>query len=158
MSAAFEMEPWELSARESCRDAIARYTHSGDRFKMEDYVGVFTVDGVLEIRGEAPLVGRAAIFERFTATPISESSRRPPTMIRHNVTNVLFEELSSDHAVVASYFTVFTDVGLDHMGRYRDRMVPDGDAWRIAHRFVSVDWHSAESLMVVAQRADEGEA
>ena len=151
MSAAFEMEAWELSARESCRDAIARYTHAGDRFKMADYVGVFTPGGVLEIRGETPLVGREAIYERFTDTPISESSRRPPTMIRHNIANVLFEEISPEHAVVGSYFTVFTDVGLDHMGRYRDRMVPDGDAWRIAHRFVSVDWHSPESLMIAKE-------
>ena len=149
MSAAFEMEAWELSARESCRDAIARYTHAGDRFQMADYVGVFTPDGVLEIRGETPLVGRAAIFERFTDTPISESSRRPPTIIRHNIANVLFEELSpratrwsgaTSQSSPTSVWTTWVAIAT--------RMVPDGDAWRIAHRFVSVDWHSAESLMI----------
>ena len=43
---------------------------------------------------------------------------------------------------MASYFTVFTNVGADHMGRYRDRLVPVGDEWLIAHRFVSTDWHA----------------
>ena len=46
---------------------------------------------------------------------------------------------------MASYFTVITEIGLDHMGRYRDRFVPVGDRWLIAHRFVSTDWRSPET-------------
>jgi len=146
MSGAPLMEQWELSARESCRDAIAGYTHAGDRFLMDRYVGVFTADGVLEIRGQEPLVGREAIFDYFTMRPLAEKVASAPTIMRHNVTNVLFEELSPERIQVASYFTVFSDIGLDHMGRYRDTMVPEADAWRIAHRFVSTDWHSPQSL------------
>jgi len=155
VSAAPLLEPWELSAREGCRDAIARYTHAGDRFQMEAYAGVFTLDGVLEVRGEAPLEGRQAIFDHFTNRPLAEEGGARPTIVRHNISNILFEEVTPDRVVVGCYFTVFTDVGLDHMGRYRDRMVPDGDAWRIQHRFVSVDWHSPGSL--ITQRLREGE-
>jgi hypothetical protein len=52
-----------------------------------------------------------------------------------------------DEALVASYFTVITEIGLDHMGRYRDRFVPVGvdGRWLIAHRFVSTDWRSPET-------------
>jgi hypothetical protein len=32
------------------------------------------------------------------------------------------------------------------MGRYRDRMVPAGDRWLIAHRFVSTDWRAPDSV------------
>ena len=46
---------------------------------------------------------------------------------------------------MASYFTVFTEVGVDHMGRYRDRLVPVGERWLIAHRFVSADWRAPGS-------------
>ena len=92
------------------------------------------------------LVGREAIFDFFTKRPLAEKVATAPTIMRHNVTNVLFEELSPERIQVASYFTVFSDIGLDHMGRYRDTMVPEADAWRIAHRFVSTDWHSPESL------------
>ena len=70
---------------------------------------------------------------------------RPGGSSAHNVTNVRFETVTPSEAVVASYFTVFTEVGPDHMGRYRDRLVPVGDRWLIAHRFVSVDWHSPDS-------------
>jgi hypothetical protein len=66
-------------------------------------------------------------------------------VVRHNVTNVRFEAVSATEATVASYFTVFTEVGLDHMGRYRDRLVPVGERWLIAHRFVSVDWRSPDT-------------
>ena len=142
------MENWEIEARERCRDTLARYTHSGDRFLMDAFVATFVDDGVLEIRGEAPIEGRAAILARFSAPRSGGDDREKtpgPTIVRHNVTNVLFEELSPTEAVVASYFTVFTDVGLDHMGRYRDRMIPVEDRWLLAHRFVSVDWLAPES-------------
>ncbi len=61
------------------------------------------------------------------------------------MTNVRFESVSQSEAIVASYFTVFTEIGLDHMGRYRDRLVPVGERWLIAHRFVSTDWRAPET-------------
>ena len=147
------MELWELVARERCRDTLARYTHAGDRFRLDEYVAAFCEDGVLEVRGAAPLEGRAAILERFRGgIGKPASSREAQTaagakrIVRHNVTNVLFESVSREEAKVASYFTVFTNVGADHMGRYRDRLVPVGDEWLIAHRFVSTDWHAPASL------------
>ena len=153
------MELWELSAREACRDTLAQYTHSGDRYLLEDFAGAFCADGVLEIRGAEPLQGRAAIMARFGGAPAAAQAqehaqaarqRDPGAMrriVRHNVTNIRFESLQPDEAVVASYFTVITEIGLDHMGRYRDRFVPvgDGDRWLIAHRFVSTDWRSPET-------------
>ncbi len=161
-SDSYVMEPWELSAREACRDTLAQYTHAGDRYRLEEYAGAFCVDGVLEIRGSHPARGRAGIIEAISGrvpadrSPGSPGSSgagsaagagAPPVkrIVRHNVTNVRFESLTPDEATVASYFTVFTEVGLDHMGRYRDRMVPVGDRWLIAHRFVSTDWRAPNS-------------
>lgn len=37
--------------------------------------------------------------------------------------------------------------GLDHIGRYRDTFVPDGDTWLIKHRKVSTDWAAPDSAM-----------
>jgi hypothetical protein len=145
------MELWELSAREACRDTLAQYTHSGDRYLLDDFAAAFCQDGILEIRGAAPLQGHAAIMARFGGTTEAErvrhegssgASGRPRRVVRHNVTNVRFEAVSPTEATVASYFTVFTEIGLDHMGRYRDRLVPVGERWLIAHRFVSTDWRA----------------
>ena len=149
------MELWELVVRECCRDTLAQYTHAGDRYRLDEYAAAFCEDGVLEIRGTPPVVGRAAIVERIAAAtgPQSpaqtqrhdETADTPRRIVRHNVTNVRFESVTQTEATVASYFTVFTEIGLDHMGRYRDRLVPVGDRWLIAHRFVSTDWRAPNS-------------
>lgn len=150
------MELWELVARECCRDTLAQYTHAGDRFDLESFAGAFCSDGVLEIRGQPPLQGRAAIVERFGGATTAQNAQAVAAaarsegaarrIVRHTVTNVRFEAVSSDEITVASYFTVFTEIGLDHMGRYRDRFVPVGDRWLIAHRFVSTDWRAPDSI------------
>ena len=150
------MELWELVAREQCRDTLAQYSHAGDRYRLEEFAGAFCEDGVLEIRDQPPLQGRAAIVERFGGATAAQQAQGVAAtaraagaerrVVRHTVTNVRFEAVSPGEATVASYFTVFTEIGLDHMGRYRDRLVPVGDRWLIAHRFVSTDWRAPDSL------------
>jgi len=73
-------------------------------------------------------------------------------IVRHNVANVLFNEVTRDHARVSCYFTVVTHIGLDHVGRYRDTLVPDGDIWLIKHRKVSTDWAAPDSAMARPSR------
>jgi hypothetical protein len=132
---------------------LARYTHAGDRFRLEEFASAFCEDGVLAVRDAEPVVGRTAIVERFSGgigrpVPAEVATTTPGArrIVRHNVTNVRFESVTPSEANVASYFTVFTNIGVDHMGRYRDRFVPVGDEWLIAHRFVSTDWRAPDSL------------
>jgi hypothetical protein len=142
------LEIWELIAREQIRDTLSRYNWSGDAGRLDGLAETFCTDGVLEIRGLEPLRGRSEI-QRFlggvTAKTASSAATKP--IVRHNLTNVLFTHLSPDQAQVSSYFTVVTHIGLDHFGRYRDTLVPDGDAWLIQHRKVSTDWAAADSAM-----------
>ena len=56
-------------------------------------------------------------------------------IVRHVLANIRFVEVTPERALVCSYFTVFTEIGLDHYGRYRDIFVPvDDDQWLIEHR------------------------
>ena len=150
------MELWELVAREQCRDTLAQYSHAGDRYQLDEFAGAFCEEGVLEIRGQEPLRGRSAIVERFGGATAAQQAQGVAAaaraegaarrIVRHTVSNVRFESVSPSECTLASYFTVFTHIGLDHMGRYRDRLVPVGDRWLIAHRFVSTDWRSSDSI------------
>jgi len=142
------MEMWELVAREQIRDTLARYNWSGDAGRLDGLAETFCTDGVLEVRGLEPLRGRteiASFLSGVTGTVANHADVKP--VVRHNVANVLFTGLTPEQAQVSSYFTVVTHIGLDHFGRYRDTLVPDGDTWLIKHRRVSTDWAATNSTM-----------
>lgn len=145
------MDLWELVARERIRDTLALYNWSGDAGRIEELTQSFCPDGELEVRGTAAATGRAAIAEFLggvASAPAGTASKSAvKRIVRHTLTNIRFTELTEERAQVSSYFTVFTEVGLDHYGRYRDVFTPVGDAWLIAHRFVSTDWRAPNSTM-----------
>jgi SnoaL-like domain len=142
------VEMWELAAREQIRDTLARYNWSGDAGRLDGLAETFCTDGVLEIRGFAPLRGRSEIvaFLGGVTGDIADKLDVNP-VVRHNLANVLFTGLTREQANVSSYFTVLTHIGLDHFGRYRDTLVPEGDTWLIKHRKVSTDWAAPNSTM-----------
>ncbi|CAO5177354.1 SnoaL-like domain-containing protein [Frankia sp. AiPs1] len=165
------MELWELIARERIRDSLARYTWSGDALRLDELALAFHEDGELEVRGQPPRRGRQAIIEFLggvspgggappgtpssappgpsagATSPAASAGPGPRRIVRHNLANIRFLEISPDEARVASYFTVVTEIGLDHYGRYRDTFVPVGDEWLIRHRYVSTDWRAPDSTM-----------
>lgn len=159
------MELWELTARERIRDSLALYNWSGDSFRLGELAQAFCDDGELEIRGGESRRGRAAIVDFLGAAPRSagvsggnDEARRAALkaaaaeagvtrIVRHNVANIRFLETTPEQALVSCYFTVLTEIGLDHYGRYRDTFVPVGDQWLIKHRFVSTDWRAPASTM-----------
>jgi len=145
------VDRWELVAREQIRDTLARYNWSGDAGRLDDLAAAFCADGVLEIAGLLPLHGRSAIaaFLGEVSRTVTVTADRKP-VVRHNLTNVLFTGLTPQEAHVSSYFTVLTNAGLDHFGRYRDVLVPDGGMWLIKHRRVSTDWAAPDSAMALA--------
>jgi hypothetical protein len=145
------MELWELAARERIRDTLAHYNWSGDALRLDDLAQTFCEDGELELRGFEPVRGRAAIVELLggavAAPNASAQASGVKRIVRHNVTNIRFTDVTPHEARVSCYFTVFTEIGLDHYGRYRDVFVPAGDDWLIRHRLVSTDWSAPDSTM-----------
>jgi hypothetical protein len=144
------LETWELIARECIRNTIASYNANGDHCRTVDLAACFTEDGILErpSRG-APVVGRANIENLFTRL-IEQGSLQPPGFVHHHVASVAILSLSPSAATVRSYFQVMTDHGLDHWGRYVDRLVPvDGD-WLFARRRGYIDGRVDGSWIEVA--------
>lgn len=151
------MQIWELIAREQIRDTLSRYNWSGDAGRPDELAETFCADGVLEIRGLQQLTGRSAIaafLGGVTGKVAADADVVAATKVyvRHNVANILFTGLTPERADVSCYFTVLTHIGLDHFGRYRDVLVPEGETWLIKHRKVSTDWVAPESTMAREQR------
>jgi hypothetical protein len=130
---------------------LARYNWSGDALRLDDLAQTFCEDGQLELRGNEPVRGRAAIVALLGGVVSGPSTAAAATgvkrIVRHNVTNIRFTDMTPQEARVACYFTVLTEIGLDHYGRYRDVFVPVDDDWLIRHRFVSTDWRAPDSTL-----------
>ena len=144
------MEPAEAVAREAIRDVISRYNHAGDRGRLGELSRCFAPDGVLDLENEAPIVGRDAIEARLSRVvqDFSGASRRP--RLRHHVSSIRIRLESEDAATADAYFAVYTEVGLDHWGRYGDRFARIDGEWLIAQRVVRVDGAAPGSRMVDA--------
>lgn len=145
------MQPWELEVRESVRQTLADYTAATDSFDLPALAACFASDGVLEFTGGQALTGPAAIQAGLAAQlrAPAERSRPTPTYVRHHVSSIRFAAVGSGRVETTSYFAVYTDVGLDHWGRYRDVLVPGAGCWLFASRKITVDGFSADSLMAL---------
>ncbi len=151
------MDIWELTAREQIRDLLARYTWAGDRGQVDAMAALFTANGVLDVGDHggrwvgppAIAAGLRAVVERFAraaaATDGGPSSVDTVGALRHHVSSVLIQEVSGSGAAVRSCFAVYGPAGLDHWGRYIDRLKLEIGRWRFAERVVVVDGAAAGS-------------
>jgi ketosteroid isomerase-like protein len=142
------MELWELAAREAIRETVAAYAHHVDGGRFDELVALFTPDGVLEVVGGERAEGTAALRAFFTGVGHDLASDRaavgageaaPAPRVRHHVSNLRITFDSPHQARAQSYFLCVTDHGVDHWGRYRDRLVATGSTWRFAWRTVRTD-------------------
>jgi len=141
------MDAREVVAREEIRDVISRYTHAGDAGDLDALALCFAESGVLDLAGVAPVEGRGAIQTHLggVVRELADRTRRP--VLRHHVSSVRIELTGPDSAIASSYFLVFTEVGLDHWGRYLDHFARTGPRWQIARRKVRVDGATSASRM-----------
>ena len=147
------MELWELVARESVRDLIARYNRYGDTARFDEMVEVFAPDAVMDMDGVV-VEGRESIRAAFTqvgdgfradslshiaaASPPGVESRVRPHL-RHCTATTHIEVLSPTEARARSYYFVLTAHGLDHWGRYVDECREIDGRWYITHRRELID-------------------
>jgi len=133
---------WELLARESIRDLVARYNANGDAGRFEQMLSVFADDATMEIvthtgdveqyQGLEPIAslfrGTKATWDGLPARPGS------PHHVRHFVSSHQIDLLDRTHAGGRSYFLVLMPHGLDHWGRYIDEYEERDGRWVITRR------------------------
>ena len=133
------MEPWELAARESIRDLVARYNAFGDSGRWESLMELFLPDAEVTLRGGESFSGQEAIQAFFTGAVTNSGRRSSPERVWHHTSTLVIDFETPDRATGRCYFAVLTRSGLDHWGNYRDTYQKDGEDWRFARRSVSVD-------------------
>jgi ketosteroid isomerase-like protein len=133
------MELWELVARESIRDIVARYNANGDSGRIDAMMALFSIQAILEVAGREPIVGREAIRDFFSAVATAGSKTAPLKSIQHHTTTHLIDIIDEKTAKGRSYFAVYTRDGLDHWGRYIDDYGRQQDQWLFLRRSVKVE-------------------
>ena len=133
------MQSDELAAREGIRDLVARYTMNGDSGRVAQLVALFTENGELVIEGGAVYRGHAALAAFFRSVALGGGDVPELRALRHHVATQQIELLAAGSATGRTYFSVFTDRGLDHWGVYRDDYRLTDAGWRFARRRVSID-------------------
>ena len=140
------MEIWELAAREAIRETVARYAHLVDGGRIDELLELFAEDGTLEAGDRPPATGRAAMRAFFLETGARLAAASGRGFIRHHVSNLVIDLTGSASAEARSYFVAITEHGLDHWGRYRDRLVRGGTGWLFQHRRARVDGYAPRSV------------
>jgi hypothetical protein len=141
------MELWELVARESIRDRIARWNANGDAGRFAEMVEVLAPDVEFEPTSSTVVRGRDAVLEYLGALrsePAPDRSGRyvpdgGRPSLRHFTSTVQIDLLSERAARVRSYYQVVSSSGLDHWGRYLDEFgLVDGE-WLITRRTITTE-------------------
>ncbi len=156
------MELWELVARESIRDRIARWNSNGDAGRMAEMVKVLAPDVEFSIRDGEVMRGRDEVLQSLLGVrdgkassdeaPAATGRYLPPgkrPSIRHFTSNPTIDFESDTRARVRTYYAVLSSFGLDHWGRYLDEFgVVDGE-WLITRRTVTTEGVDPEGWAAV---------
>jgi hypothetical protein len=135
------MELWELEARESIRDLVARYNANGDSGRIDAMAELFAEDAVMVIAPDAEHAGRKAIHAMFSGVASGTRDQRGSgfRFIRHYTATHQIDVLSPTQARGRCYYAVLTDRGLDHWGRYIDEYRCIDGRWQFWRRTCTTD-------------------
>ncbi len=160
------MEIWELIARESIRDCIARWNSNGDAARFADMVMVLAPDVEFQATGSATIHGRENVLAYLGGVGDDKAPARVPVgrylpaggrpSIRHYTSTIQIDLASETSARVRSYYVVLSTFGLDHWGRYLDEFgVVDGE-WLITKRTVTTEGVDPDgwAAVIVASHPD----
>jgi uncharacterized protein (TIGR02246 family) len=132
------MELWELIARETIRDLVARYNANGDSGRFDPMLALFAEDAVLETPGSVQR-GKVAIRVFFTDVAKRTGSGGAAAFVRHFTSTHQIDLVSETEARGRCYYAVLTERGLDHWGRYLDEYRKLDGRWLFWRRKVTLD-------------------
>jgi len=146
------VEVWELVARESIRDLVARYNANGDSGRFDQVVELFAPDAVMDVDGTV-YEGREQIRTIFTSAADSLRDHPGPRLLRHMTATLQIDVESETFARSRCYYQVLMAHGLDHWGRYIDEFAPVDGVWKFTKRREILDGAVEGSWAAAAAQA-----
>ncbi len=165
------MELWELIARESIRDLVARYNANGDSGRFEQMLSVFANDASMElvvdgdVRRYDGIDQVATIFTEAkdsfakAADGSADRSRAENSGAQHHVRHFTathqIDLVDESHARGRCYFLVLMPHGIDHWGRYIDEYGVRDERWVITRRRAQVDGRPESRAPCMTRRSPD---
>jgi hypothetical protein len=129
-----------MSIEEAVRTTVASYTHRVDTGRIDELLDLFLPDAIVEIVGAARYEGIQAIGTMFGRGVEHLAQSADVARIRHHLASQLIEIDSDSEARSSCYWTAIVgDLGVDHWGRYVDRLELVDDRWRFRQRRIYLD-------------------
>ncbi len=139
------MELWELVARESIRDLVARYNANADSGRFDQVLECFAPEAIMELDG-TPYRGRDHIRSIFTGTAeLVRAQGTAPILVRHHTSTLQIDVSGPHKASSRCYYQVISNNGLDHWGRYLDSYGTIDGRWYFFHRREFLDGRAPDS-------------
>jgi uncharacterized protein (TIGR02246 family) len=136
------VEQWQLIARESVRDLVARYNAAGDSGRFDEVLSLFAPDAVLDVDGIA-YVGHDQIRSLFDGAAEAFREGTGPVLVRHYTSTLQIDVDGPAQARSRCYYQVLMSHGLDHWGRYIDDYAVIGSRWVFTRRREMLDGTTA---------------
>ncbi len=126
-----------LEEKDAIRDLLARYCFHFDAGELEQWIELFTPDGVFDLGPRGRISGHDGLREFLQVLPLVDGL----PMTRHYVTNSIID-IDGDRATARSYVMVLGPgerVAIGVAGRYEDEIVKLAGQWRFKQRKVHFD-------------------
>src|SRR5271154_1888238 len=101
------MELWELVARESIRDLVARYNANADSGRFDHVLECFAPDAIMELDGR-PYRGLDEIRSIFTGAAQLAGRGPGPVIVRHHTSTLQIDVAGPGSATSRCYYQVLS--------------------------------------------------
>jgi hypothetical protein len=135
----------EVRIREAIRYTIELYNQNADRSEHSRHHEVFHPEAEMVVEGGRVMKGPDDIITTLVEGARGRGAFDPGNFQRHHLTSIMIEVAGPDRAFATVYVMVLTELGIDHVGAYRDEFRPAGDRWMIWRRDAKVDWMRPDS-------------
>lgn len=141
-------DPVRTQAYIDIMHTMSIYQFGIDEGDFEKVGRAFAEDATLQLSNGAQVSGRMTICDAMRQRLQNRLRNCAPESVfqRHNLTTRFIEVTQTDAASATSYFTVFSEIGLDHTGMYFDRFsLRECGRWLISSRRIQLDWMHEDS-------------
>ena len=132
-----------LEEEKGVLQTLYRYGHSIDYGLEQEWVSLFTRDGVFEIRFRKTGVNHRNEGQEALAKFIASHTRAPEKYHKHLLIEPIINFRGRNKATVESYFLRVDEsegkVFILAFGRYHDRMVKQAGQWRFQERIAEIE-------------------